>query len=67
MNGNMTIGESLKNLRKHKKISQMELAKRTGLSQQHISKIENNKVSIKLDTFLLILNAFDLTINYTDK
>lgn len=34
------IGEALKELRRAKKMTQAELAKRTGLTQQHIAKIE---------------------------
>ena len=58
----LTIGESLKNLREHKHITQKQLSEITGLSQQHISKIERNEIKPNIDTFLKIMNAFDIQI-----
>lgn len=51
----MNTGEIIKKIRTEQKMSQSELAKLCGLSQQHISKIENNKIEPHLDTVILIL------------
>ena len=56
------IGESIKNLREFRGVSQSWLATRCGLSQQHISQIESGKISPTFDTFVLILNALDAEI-----
>lgn len=58
----MTIGESLKNIRKTKKMTQKQLSALTGLSQQHISKIERNLINVRVDTFLAIMKAFDIEV-----
>lgn len=54
----------LKALREEKGISQMELAKRTGLSRATISKIENNEeVNVNTQTILKIAEVFGVQAN----
>lgn len=54
----------LKALREEKGISQMELAKRTGLSRVTISKIENNEeVNVNTQTILKIAEVFGVQAN----
>lgn len=61
-----SIGTIIYNIRKEQGISQKELASRVSLPQQYISKIEKDKVQIKLPTFLRILHALgkELEIKY---
>ena len=49
--------EKLKDLRKNSKLSQRDLAEKTGLKKSFISRIENGKVDMQLSTFLKILNG----------
>ena len=61
-NTTMNTGELIKKLRREQKISQAELAKLCNISQQHVSKIENNKIEPRLDTFILILRKLNYDI-----
>ncbi|WP_370841863.1 helix-turn-helix domain-containing protein [Megasphaera sp.] len=48
-------------IRKSKKMTQKELAKKSGVSRATISKIENGKtVEVKLSTIEAISNALDI-------
>lgn len=49
-------------LRKNRKITQTELAKKTGLTQPQISKIEKGEVSPNLETVLKIADFFNKEI-----
>lgn len=51
----------IKELRQNKHMSQNELAKRVGLTQQAIALIENGKRKLDLTTFINILKNLDLT------
>ena len=58
----MNIGESIRELRTYQNVTQKELAERTGLSQQHISDIENGKVIPTFATFEKILEALNMFV-----
>lgn len=51
------IGERIKELRKGKKVSQMELAEKADLAVQHISNIETNTRKASLAALISIANA----------
>ena len=53
------LGPLLKRLRKDRKLSQTELGRRIGLSQERISAIENHPESVTLDNLLTLLMALD--------
>ena len=46
----MDISIAIKKIRKSKKISQENLALKSGVSRQHMYKIENNKCDIRVGT-----------------
>ncbi|WP_283409310.1 helix-turn-helix transcriptional regulator [Anoxynatronum buryatiense] len=48
-------------------MTQKELARKIGVSQQVISRFENEKHVPKLDNFLKILNGLDLEISIRKK
>ncbi len=48
--------------RKAERLSQKALGARIGLSQKHISEIENGKISPRFDTALEIFRALDLEL-----
>ena len=53
------IGKRIKYIRTSKKMSQLRLAELCGLSNQHISNIENAKAKLGLGTLLSIANALN--------
>lgn len=57
------IKMSLVKARKHSNVSQTELADRTGLSQQAVSRIETSYCNTTLDTLL----KYSLALGYTIK
>lgn len=71
----MNIGEHIREYRQKANLSQKELGRKLGVSQQHIAQYECGKRTPKLDTIQKIadalsvpLNAFlELTPNHTDK
>jgi transcriptional regulator with XRE-family HTH domain len=60
------LGELVK-LRKQKRISQTELAEKTGNKQQVISRIENRENSPTLKTLCGILDALDYDIQFVPR
>lgn len=56
----MSPGEMIKNLRELKEISQLELARLTGISQTNISAIENGRVEIGKQRAIAIAEALDV-------
>ena len=62
-NGSMNIRE----LRISKKITQRQLAEKTGISQQHISKIENGKITPTFITLMKLANALGFNIKFEEE
>ncbi|MBI5242858.1 MAG: helix-turn-helix transcriptional regulator [Elusimicrobia bacterium] len=56
------IIKKIKDFRHKLKISQIQLAEKAGLSQQHISKIESGQTLPNLQTLFRILDALGLDI-----
>lgn len=56
----LNFGERLKNIRREKKISQQELGKRLGVSQQTIAQYEKIKDTPKSATVFRLANALEL-------
>lgn len=56
------IGKKLRQARKAKGLSQAALAKRAGVPQSHISKIENTGVDLRLSSLAEIARALDLEL-----
>lgn len=57
-----TIGKRVYEARKMRKYSQGKLGDKADLSQQHISRIENDEVCPTVDTLLKIANALDVAV-----
>lgn len=57
----MSLAENLKNLRIRKQYSQAELAKLVGVSQQTISQVETNQISLNVETAVAIAKKLDTT------
>lgn len=56
------IGNKIREIRKQKKISQVELADITGLNQTQISRIENGTYSCSIDALCHIAEHLDMTV-----
>ncbi|WP_321342286.1 helix-turn-helix transcriptional regulator [Breoghania sp.] len=56
------IAAALKEARESKGLSQRELAKRSGVPQSHISKIESNAVDLRISSLAALAHALDLEL-----
>lgn len=61
------IGNALRAARKSRKLTQKELAARSGVWQETISKIENGSPGTKLDTIFDLCAALELEFLVTDR
>ncbi len=57
---NIQIGNNLRAERNRRNLSQEELAEMSDLQRQHISKIENGQIDVRVSTLVPILKALDL-------
>ncbi|MBO8431539.1 helix-turn-helix transcriptional regulator [Spirochaetes bacterium] len=57
------IASNIRQQRAKNKISQEKLSELTGISQQFICNIENEKVNPSVETLLKIANSLNITIN----
>jgi HTH-type transcriptional repressor of puuD len=60
---NVTIGQTIAQLRKEKKLSQRILAEQAGITHSAISSIENGKVSPSVSSLQKIVNVFTLSLS----
>jgi len=62
------MGEMLKELRISSKMTQQQLAEKTGTKKSYISKLENGKVDIQISTlYKLIEDGLDKKLNFVIK
>ena len=59
----MDYGQKFKELRIEKNLSQRDLAKATGISQQAISFWEQNKRTPNMDDCIVLANYYDITLD----
>ena len=59
-----TLGTRLKRLRKEKKITQTAMARELGISQHHISALENDTFKPGLDVLKKLAAFYDTTIDF---
>ena len=57
----------LKGFRKHRKLSQNQLAKRLGVSQQTYQAREANPQNVSVERFFRVLNAMSVQLSMIDK
>lgn len=57
------IGKRLAGIRKQKKLTQEKLAEKTGLANNYISNIENNRSIPSIETLVKLCDALDITPN----
>ncbi|MBD5131144.1 MAG: helix-turn-helix transcriptional regulator [Clostridiales bacterium] len=59
----MNIGEELKYHRQKANLSQRELAKLIGISQQNISRWENNEVEPSISSLIVLADYYGITLD----
>ena len=57
------IGKRIAELRTSQGMTQQDVADKTGLLRQHISRIEAGKYSVGFDTLQLIAEQFDMKVD----
>jgi transcriptional regulator with XRE-family HTH domain len=56
------VGRKIRQLRRQRKLTQVELSERIGIHQSDLSRMEQGEYKVGLDTLLKILQTFDLSI-----
>src|SRR2546430_15061218 len=56
------VGRKIRQLRRQRKLTQVELAEKIGIHQSDLSRMEQGEYKVGLDTLLKILQTFDLSI-----
>jgi len=56
------VGRKIRQLRRQRKLTQVELAERIGIHQSDLSRMEQGEYKVGLDTLLKILQTFNMTI-----
>src|SRR5687768_16495484 len=56
------VGRKIRQLRRQRKLTQVDLAERIGIHQSDLSRMEQGEYKVGLDTLLKILGTFDLSI-----
>lgn len=56
------VGRKIRQLRRQRKLTQVELAEKIGIHQSDLSRMEQGEYKVGLDTLLKILQCFDLGI-----
>jgi len=56
------VGRKIRQLRRQRKLTQVELADRIGIHQSDLLRMEQGEYKVGLDTLLKILQTFDLSI-----
>lgn len=59
----MSIGERIKNLRKERSLTQVELAKKSNISRSYLTDIENNRYNPSVETLKAIANSLEVTLS----
>lgn len=58
------LGDQIKNLRIAKKINQVELAKKLGITKQSVSNWENENIMPSIEMLIKIADLFGVTTDY---
>ncbi|MGA7617041.1 MAG: helix-turn-helix transcriptional regulator [Thermoanaerobaculia bacterium] len=56
------VGRKIRQLRRQRKLTQVELAEKIGIHQSDLSRMEQGEYKVGLDTLLRILQTFNLSI-----
>lgn len=56
------VGRKIRQLRRQRKLTQVDLAEKVGIHQSDLSRMEQGEYKVGLDTLLKILQTFDLSL-----
>lgn len=56
------VGRKIRQLRRQRKLTQVELAEKIGIHQSDLSRMEQGEYKVGLDTLIRILQTFDMSI-----
>lgn len=59
----MSIGGKIKTLRKERKLTQVELAKKSNISRSYLTDIENDRYNPSVETLKAIANSLDVKLS----
>ena len=59
----MSIGGKIKDLRKERKLTQVELAKKSNISRSYLTDIENDRYNPSIETLKAIANSLEVTLS----
>lgn len=59
-----SLGKRIRKARKDKGLSQIKLAKMIGISTNSLTRAENNRLNLGLESIIKIANALNVTMNY---
>lgn len=60
----MNYGERIRLFRQINKLNQVELAEKLGITQAHLSDIENNKTDASIKLLIRLSSLFDISLDY---
>ncbi len=58
------IGQTVRSIRNHYRLTQRQLAELTGLRRATISDIENGKIDVRISTLIILADIFDTSISF---
>jgi len=58
------LGQTIKNIRKERHLTQSELGKLVGVQKSQISKVENNLTDARFDTILKVFKALGAKVRF---
>ncbi|GAB6394637.1 MAG: helix-turn-helix domain-containing protein [Bacteroidales bacterium] len=61
------LGQRIREIRKAKGLTLIDVATRTGLSFSYITLVENARISVGIDTLAKIANALDCTVDLIEQ
>jgi transcriptional regulator with XRE-family HTH domain len=56
------VGRKIRQLRRQRKLTQVELAEKIGIHQSDLSRMEQGEYKVGLDTLIRVLQTFDMSI-----
>ena len=59
----MSIGQTIKDIRKANKLTQVELAKKANISRSYLADIENDRYNASVDTLKSIASSLDVKLS----
>ncbi|NQX81878.1 MAG: helix-turn-helix transcriptional regulator [Flavobacteriaceae bacterium] len=59
------LGDTIKSVRKERKLTQQQLGELIGVQKSQISKLERNTKNVTIETILKVFNALDTNVRFS--